>query len=108
MIEQLSVEDLRSWLVDPTRPGPFLLDVREPWEYELCHLQNAHLLPLDRLSEGWETLDGSLDVVCICHHGIRSRSAAAFLAQQGLTRVYNLSGGMDAWARRIDPSMSVY
>jgi len=108
MIGPLSAEELQAWLNDPARPAPLLLDVREPWEYELCHLPDSQLLPLDTLPADWERLDPARDVVCICHHGIRSRSAAAFLVQQGLTRVYNLTGGVDAWARRIDPLMPVY
>lgn len=108
MVEQLNVEELQAWLNDPARPAPLLLDVREQWEFELCQLPASQLVPLNTLPAAWEQLDPARDVVCICHHGVRSRSAAAFLVQQGLTRVYNLSGGIDAWARRIDPGMAVY
>lgn len=108
MMTPLSVEELQSWLQDTGRPAPLLLDVRERWEFDLCHLPEAQLMPLDSVPENWQTIDSRRDVVCICHHGIRSRSAASFLVQQGLTQVYNLTGGIDAWARQMDPSMPVY
>lgn len=65
-------------------------------------------MPLDSLPEQWQRLDATRQIVCVCHHGIRSRHAAAFLDRQGVPELFNLTGGMDAWAREIDPTMQTY
>ncbi|MDP5238390.1 rhodanese-like domain-containing protein [Uliginosibacterium sp. 31-16] len=107
-MNSLSVVELQAWLADPARPAPLLLDVREPWEHEFCALEGAVLVPLAYVPAQSATLDREREIVCICHHGVRSQRAAAYLAQQGFEKVYNLSGGVDAWARQIDPSMPTY
>jgi rhodanese-related sulfurtransferase len=104
----LSVEELSAWLGDAGRPAPLLLDVREAWEFEFCALADAQLLPLSLVPSGSSTLDRSRELVCVCHHGIRSMHAAVFLAQQGFEKVYNLTGGVDAWAQRVDSTMPRY
>lgn len=108
MVESLSPSQLQAWLSDPERPAPLVLDVREPWETELCRLPDVVLMPLDTLPEQWQRLDIERQIVCVCHHGIRSRHAAAFLDSQGVPALFNLTGGMDAWAREIDPKMQTY
>ena len=108
MVTSLSAEDLQAWLADPARPAPLLLDVREAWEYEFCALEHSHLLPLAQVPAGATELDHARELVCICHHGMRSMRAAAYLAQQGFEKVYNLTGGVDAWAKRVDPAMPTY
>jgi len=105
---QLSPEELQVWLADPARPAPLLLDVREPWEFEFCALAGAKLLPLANVPAGSVALERERELVCICHHGMRSLRAATFLAQQGFEKVYNLTGGVDAWARRVDSAMPTY
>jgi rhodanese-related sulfurtransferase len=85
-----------------------LLDVREPWEYELCNLPGSLLVPLGRLHTQLDQLDHDQETIVICHHGIRSRQAAMYLERNGFRKVINLSGGVDAWAREIDPEMSIY
>lgn len=87
---------------------PLLLDVREPWEYDHCHIDGSRLLPLAQLPEGLEDFAKDSTIVVICHHGIRSYNAACFLEQQGFTDVINLEGGIDAWARDVDPHMPTY
>jgi rhodanese-related sulfurtransferase len=104
----LSPEQLQAWLGDAMRPPPLLLDVREEWEHELCALDGAKLLPLGLLQAGCASLDQAREIVCICHHGMRSMNAACYLVQQGFGKVYNLTGGVDAWAKRVDPSMPTY
>lgn len=84
-----------------------LLDVREPWEYNIVHLENSHLVPLSQLTYGLNELDKDLPVVVICHHGIRSAHACYLLERLGFQAI-NLTGGIDRWAREIDPSISVY
>jgi len=91
--------------VDP----PLLLDVREPWEADIVRLPGSHLLPMSRLHPGVvDELPRERDVVVICHHGIRSAQVARWLENAGLQRVINLTGGIDAWAREVDPDLPVY
>lgn len=90
-------------------PGqPLLLDVREPWEYEICHLPGSTLVPMRQVPAAIANLDPDRETVVICHHGIRSRQVALYLEHLGFTRIVNLSGGVDAWAREVDLEMAVY
>jgi rhodanese-related sulfurtransferase len=91
-----------------TQAHPILLDVREPWEFKVCHLEGAQLLPMREIPSKFNMLDPQQEIVVICHHGIRSRQVGYFLESNGFTRVINLSGGMAAWARDVDPQMAVY
>ncbi len=88
--------------------APVLLDVREPWEYEICHIAGSHSLPMRQIPQRYSEIDTARDVVVICHHGVRSAQVASFLAQQGMENIVNLAGGIDAWAREVDKSMPVY
>ena len=99
---------LKAWLDDPKRKPPLLVDVRESWEFRYCHIEDSILMPLGQVVERFEELDSEADVVVICHHGVRSYRAALFLDQAGFTRVYNLQGGVEAWARDVDPTMRRY
>ncbi|MCS7133787.1 MAG: molybdopterin-synthase adenylyltransferase MoeB [Candidatus Caldarchaeum sp.] len=86
----------------------FLLDVREPVEYEICHLENAVLIPLSKLPERVNELSLTDEIVAYCHTGVRSGMAVKLLRDLGFRRVRNLAGGIDAWAERIDPEMPRY
>jgi rhodanese-related sulfurtransferase len=107
-MQQLSVTALKAWLDDPARPRPVLLDVREPWEYETAKLHGSTLVPMRAIPARVQELDREADTVVICHHGGRSMQVAMFLERAGFGRVYNLAGGVDAWARQVDPSMATY
>jgi rhodanese-related sulfurtransferase len=85
-----------------------LLDVREPWELEICALPDAHHLPLGALAGREAELPTDRVVVVICHHGQRSLLAACHLRRAGLERAVSLRGGLDAWASEIDPAMTRY
>jgi adenylyltransferase/sulfurtransferase len=85
-----------------------LLDVREPYEYSMCHLDNAKLIPLGELPRRTAELDKDRPMVVYCHVGVRSTSAVAFLRGSGFTRVRNLQGGIDAWAVQVDKMMRRY
>lgn len=87
---------------------PVLLDVREPWEYERCHLPETTLVPIRLIPAALRDLDPDQEIVVICHHGIRSRVVASYLAKHSFTKVINLSSGIDGWAKEVDPSMPVY
>ena len=103
---EMTVLDLRARL-DRGDP-PFLLDVREPHEYQLCHLPGTELIPLREIPSRWRDLDPARETVVYCRTGQRSERAAAFLKDHGFRRVLNLRGGIDAWARDVDPTMPRY
>ena len=85
-----------------------LLDVREREEVEICSLPGITHIPLGELSVRHTELDPDAETVCICHHGVRSAHAAAALAQLGFEALWNLSGGIDRWAREVEPGMPRY
>ncbi|MEE9270349.1 MAG: molybdopterin-synthase adenylyltransferase MoeB [Candidatus Krumholzibacteria bacterium] len=86
---------------------PFILDVREPHEYEICNL-DGHLIPLAEIPARVHELDSAHDIVVYCRSGVRSASAVDFLRQAGFRKVWNLRGGILAWADDIDPSIPKY
>lgn len=107
-MQSLTPQELAEWLADTSRLAPLLLDVREPWEFELCHLPGSRHLPLRLLPERLNELPPAGDVVVICHHGVRSSQAGIFLERSGLGPIHNLSGGVDGWAAAIDFHMRRY
>src|SRR5205085_10568545 len=108
MVRQISPRDLavRVTSGQTTR----LIDVRQPWENELAALPGSLLIPLNELAQRSQEipLDAGLVIIVYCHHGIRSLSAAGYLERLGLTNVFSLSGGIDAWSCEIDPSVPRY
>ena len=84
-----------------------LLDVREPQEWEICHLEGAILIPLQELPSRLNQLDLTLEYVVYCKTGTRSAQAARIMRAAGF-RVHNLRGGINAWSREIDPSVPLY
>jgi rhodanese-related sulfurtransferase len=108
LIEQLPATALREWLDDKSRAAPVMLDVREPWEHDICRIADAQLLPMQEIPERWNELPRDQDIVVMCHHGMRSLQVANYLRDEGLSRVYNLSGGIAAWAEQVDPAMPRY
>ncbi|QIN80808.1 hypothetical protein GBA65_13490 [Rubrobacter marinus] len=87
--------------------APVLLDVREPWEYERARIWGSQLVPLADLPERLHELDPEAETVVICHHGLRSAHATRFLDHSGFQSVYNLEGGLDAYAA-VDDSVPRY
>ena len=85
----------------------FVLDVREPHEYQICNI-GGHLIPLNDLPSRVHELDSSREIVAHCKMGGRSAKAVDFLRQAGFTKVHNLAGGINAWAERVDPKMPKY
>lgn len=85
-----------------------ILDVREPWEHEICRIEGSVNIPLQQLPGRVAEVPDDRRVVVICHHGGRSAQATNWLRQQGYPRVINLDGGIDAWARKVDPTLKVY
>ena len=107
MFKEYSPQELKKHL-ELADTKPVLLDVREPWEYERCHLPETILVPMRQIPGTLHDFDPDQEIVVICHHGIRSRAVASYLAKNSFTRVINLSTGIDGWARQVDPSMPVY
>jgi rhodanese-related sulfurtransferase len=88
---------------------PFeLIDVREPFEYEIARIDGARLIPLGEISERLDEVSSEQPIVVHCHSGTRSAQAVGLLQQHGFANVYNLEGGIDAWSDQIDPSVPKY
>ena len=85
-----------------------LTDVREPWEYELCRIEGAKLMPLGSLAANVNDLLGVDEVICYCHHGMRSLDAAAWLRFQSIDNAKSLSGGIERWSTDVDPHVPRY
>jgi adenylyltransferase/sulfurtransferase len=101
----MSVEELKQKL--DAKADVFILDVREPHEYQICNL-NGYLIPLGDLPKRVNELDTSREIVAHCRSGVRSAKAVNFLQQAGFKKVTNLAGGILAWADRVDPKMPKY
>jgi rhodanese-related sulfurtransferase len=107
-MQQLSATQLKEWLDDPSRDKPLLLDVREPWELEVCRIAGIRSMPMRGIPARYPELKPDADTVVICHHGARSHQVCMFLEQRGFGRLYNLYGGMAAWSRDVDPATPTY
>jgi len=106
-MQRLSAREVHEHL-QAADPRPLILDVREPWEYAVCQIDGAELVPMRQIPAALENLDPERETVVVCHHGIRSYHVARFLEQAGFGRVINLEGGVAAWARDVDPTMATY
>ncbi|MEO0421115.1 MAG: rhodanese-like domain-containing protein [Pseudomonadota bacterium] len=85
-----------------------LLDVREPWELDISSVTGAVHIPMNSIPGRVRELDPGKPLIVMCHHGVRSRQVAQWLAGQGFSDVANFDGGIDAWSRLIDPSVPRY
>ncbi|HEV2321562.1 MAG TPA: rhodanese-like domain-containing protein [Gammaproteobacteria bacterium] len=106
-IPQLSPADARALLAE-RGDGAVLLDVREPWEYDLVHLDGALHIPMGDVQDKLEELNSDRMYVVMCHHGRRSQQVALYLAAHGFRQVSNLAGGIEAWAEALDPNLPRY
>lgn len=105
-IREITVQELQQAISDGD--APFLLDVRELQEIEICALEFDLAVPLGELEDRFEEVPRDQPVVVYCRSGARSMGAGNFLATQGFSDIANLKGGILAWAREIDPSMPTY
>jgi molybdopterin/thiamine biosynthesis adenylyltransferase/rhodanese-related sulfurtransferase len=87
---------------------PLLLDVREPHEWEIAHVAGATLIPLGELPARLAEIDPHVPIVTYCHRGVRSQRAREILVGAGYRGVRSLAGGIDAWAREVEPGMARY
>ena len=105
-VPEITVQELHKKLQNGDRVK--VLDVREPMEYKISHLDNSTLIPLGDLPKRVNELDTADEIVIHCHTGARSAQATAFLRNIGFTKVKNLQGGIEAWSQQIDPSVPRY
>ena len=85
-----------------------VLDIREPVEVAICAIEDSVSIPMQRVPEQLETLPRQHPVIVLCHHGVRSAMVADFLRNSGFDNVWNLAGGIDAWAGLVEPNMVRY
>ncbi|MFI5114322.1 MAG: rhodanese-like domain-containing protein [Terriglobales bacterium] len=86
-----------------------LLDVREPWELEKVRLDGAKHIPMgDIPARAHLELDPDDRIIVVCHHGMGSLSVASWLRQQGFEKAQSMRGGIDGWARTVDPKVPLY
>jgi adenylyltransferase/sulfurtransferase len=103
---ETTVEELKARL--DRQENVFILDVRNPEEYQICRLPGSTLIPLPELPRRWQELDAGREIVIHCKSGMRSLKAQQFLREKGFRRTRNLKGGILAWAAKIDPTMPRY
>ena len=107
-VAEISVEELKQRL--DRREDFVLLDVREPFEHQMAHIEGAKLIPLGQIEQRLGELDSFRDkeIVAHCHHGGRSRRALEFLHSKGFKKLKNITGGIDEWSLKVDPSVPRY
>ena len=106
VLKEVSAGEWATLRGQPDRPR--LIDVREPWEFNLVHLPEAENVPMGDIYGLTAGYDKSADYVIVCHHGVRSASVCGLLMSFGFKRVRNFAGGLDAWSRMVDPSVARY
>jgi len=105
-VPAISVNELKRKM--DAREAFELVDMREPFEYEIARIDGAQLIPLGEIAERADELQRGQQIVVHCHSGTRSAQAVRLLKQRGFSNVYNLEGGIDAWSDQIDPSVPKY
>ena len=103
---EIDVQTLHEWF--EAKKKFVLIDVREPNEWEIAHIEGAKLIPLGQIAARVNELDSADEIVLQCHHGMRSARAQAALAKFGFKKTYNLAGGIDAWATEVETNMPRY
>ena len=103
---EITAEELKA-LLDSSKPVK-IIDVREPHEYDICHISGAKLIPLSEFMQHIGELDSADELVLHCHHGVRSMKALEMLRSAGFRKVKSLRGGIDAWAQKVEPGMPRY
>lgn len=107
-MQQITAPELAAWLADTARAQPILLDVREVREHQICLIPDSLTIPMHTMPARLSEFAPDTTIVCICHHGGRSMQVANFMEQNGYSHVINLTGGIHAWAKQVDPAMTTY
>ncbi|MDB5258607.1 MAG: molybdopterin biosynthesis protein MoeB, partial [Chitinophagaceae bacterium] len=102
----ITVLELKALLDENT--NLLVLDVREQFEYDICHIEGSLLMPLSTVPQHLQDLPKDKNIIILCHLGIRSASAVNFLQANGFEKVSNLLGGIHSWAEEIDHTMATY
>jgi rhodanese-related sulfurtransferase len=108
-ILEVSPAQAKSRLTDTNTAA--LIDVREPEEFALAHIDGAQLVPMQSVPaelQRLEALADERDLLILCHHGVRSLQVAAWLREHGIENCFSVSGGIDQWSREIDPGVPRY
>jgi rhodanese-related sulfurtransferase len=105
-MESMSVVELKRELENGLLA--ILLDVRDKWEYDICHIDGSINISLSEITVRKDELEKKAKTVIICHHGMRSAMAAEHLILEGFEQIVNLEGGIDAWASTVEQSMTRY
>jgi rhodanese-related sulfurtransferase len=108
MIKEITAIKLKKWLDNKTILAPILLDVREPFEFEIAKIEGSKLMSMNSVPDNIDKLSNKATIVCICHHGARSLQVANYLLKNGVTNIFNLSGGIEAWSLEVDASLTRY
>jgi rhodanese-related sulfurtransferase len=104
---EISPEELQQLL--DRKSDIVVLDCREPWEFATAKIEGSKHIPMNDIPARFnQELDPETHIVVVCHHGVRSMKVTAWLRQQGLEKVQSLRGGIDRWARQIDPTVPLY
>tara|TARA_B110000467_G_scaffold138890_1_gene137934 strand:- start:403 stop:825 length:423 start_codon:yes stop_codon:yes gene_type:complete len=85
-----------------------LIDVRESFEWDICHIEGAQLMPMNSIPDMMEDIDKNKRTVVYCHHGMRSQRVIDYLVREGFDNLLNLEGGIHAWAIQVDADMEKY
>ena len=105
MIQNLTPKEFRDCLVDDEVT---LVDVREQWEFDICQINGAILMPMGEIANTYVNLNKDSKIALYCHSGIRSMHVADFLLSQGFQSLANLQGGIEAWTKEIDTTLERY
>ena len=105
MIQDLNPKEFKDYLVDDEVT---LVDVREQWEFDICQIKGAILMPIGEIAMTYVNLNKDSKIALYCHSGIRSMHVADFLLSKGFQSLANLQGGIDAWAQEIDTTVERY
>ena len=113
MIEQIRPSQLAQWLQSVRVHGePVVLDVREPHELQMAHIQadgfQLLTIPMGVIPPRLNELNPTQPIACLCHHGARSMQVAYFLESRGFDHVANIAGGINAWSAEVDPTIPRY
>jgi adenylyltransferase/sulfurtransferase len=103
---EITPAEVADWLHSDN--PPFLLDVREPNEWEICHIPGAVRISVNELAERMNELDSAVEMVVYCRSGVRSARAVELLRQAGFRKVKNMAGGILRWSDEVDPSVPKY
>jgi rhodanese-related sulfurtransferase len=110
-MKQLEIrpQEARTQLEQPD--GAILIDVREPQEFAVAHIDGARLIPMQSVPAELQQLEALADdatLLILCHHGVRSLQVASWLRERGIENCHSIAGGIDAWSREVDPSIPTY